>query len=474
MKRFYIFIFVMIVAKAQSQSVWGPPYPLTDSLTDNQNATLTIIPNELIQADTLYLLWERSTDMTSTSIYARNLKTMADPFPVISQSNVHFRHPRFYRWASGDTLLYVTYETDMNGNWDIYYSVVMRNLTALGPFPFIRSSLNEKSLNSFDPQTFSWEKEGKIYAHNSYSDTALLAADSCSNPVMGDVYYVCYEMATGSNTGVFFSTFDEITHTWSGSFPIDIYGTNSHLSLGNDAFGSGNLPYVFWQHNDGQNWLIKGFDLLGNSFCTFNNFNGSNNISPSFCSLVLPIDDRSSSYVDFFTFASDVSGNMQIYVNDAPGGISYFNLSNNSSINMHPQLINNVYHCLGCSGIDNNIYDIWESYRGGHWQLWASNIDFLVGDKNLIKPANGITCSPNPFSEETRFDYILSEPGAVTFEIRDCTGNKIRSFKQNASKGKNSIFWNGIDNSGSPVPSGIYIGILQSKKNSANCKIIRQ
>jgi hypothetical protein len=44
MKRFYMLIIILVcVAKAQSQESWGPPFPLTDSLTDNVNATLSII-----------------------------------------------------------------------------------------------------------------------------------------------------------------------------------------------------------------------------------------------------------------------------------------------------------------------------------------------------------------------------------------------------------------------------------------------
>lgn len=121
MKKLYLFfLFLITVLSGQSQETWGPPYSLTDSLTDNVNATLSIVPGELIQPDTLYMLWERSSDPLSTGIYARNLTTMAGPFMVAAQLNVHFKHPRVFRRGTGDTLFYFSYETNMNGNWDLF------------------------------------------------------------------------------------------------------------------------------------------------------------------------------------------------------------------------------------------------------------------------------------------------------------------------------------------------------------------
>ena len=48
MKNIYIFILCSVFATSgQSQNTWGPPFPLTDSLTDNVNATLSILPDEI-------------------------------------------------------------------------------------------------------------------------------------------------------------------------------------------------------------------------------------------------------------------------------------------------------------------------------------------------------------------------------------------------------------------------------------------
>jgi hypothetical protein len=473
MKSLYMLLFFLVFsASTESQNTWGPPYPLTDSLTDNVNATLSILPGEMFQPDTLYMLWERSSDPFSTGIYARNLTTMAGPFMVAAQLNVHFKHPRVFRRGTGDTLFYFSYESDMNGNWDLFYSIFMKNEVALGPFPFILSSLNERSLNWGSSMFFSWEKEGNIYAKGFFSDTAHLAGDSCHNPVPLSDAIVAYEMAVGTETGAFYSKYDNILHAWIGPLPVDITGTNNHLSFGNDSYAVGSI--LFWQHNNGTFWTIKGFDPSFLTYYSFNNFPGCNNISPSYCYINMITDKTFPPYMHFSTFSSDVTGNMEIYVNNIMGDTNYSNLSGYSGNDTHPQLFNNFH--ISPSGLDNQLFDIWESYRSGHWQLWATNLDILTGENTLKGPSAGlIQASPNPFTSETHIRYLSGETGPVTFDIYDLRGKKIKSLDTHPEGiWKNRVTWDGTGAAGAPVPAGIYLCAVKTGSSVLHCKIIRQ
>jgi hypothetical protein len=475
MKKLYIFFaFLLSALSGQSQEVWGPPYPLTDSLTNNVNATLSIVPGEFIQPDTLYLLWERSLDQHSTGIYARNLTTMSNPFLVAGQANAHFGHPRVFRRGTGDTLFYFSYETDMNGNWDLYYSVLMKNETVLGPFPFIQTSLNERSLNFGDSQDFSWERDGKILFKGASTDTVILASDSCSNPVEGNDYYVGYKMALGADTGVFYSKCDPVTHIWSSPLPLDVTGINTHLTFGNDSYGDEYSGYVFWQNKTGPYWVVKGFDLSQLQFYTFNNYTNSNNVSPSFCNIILFTDQDIPTNINFFTFASDITGNMEVYVNSWLYDTTYLNLSEYSGTDTHPQLFNNFIH-YGM-GLDNQLFDIWESYRGGHWQLWASNLDVLTGEKILTDFTAGmIRCRPNPFTKETLIEYVTGGDGSQVVDIVTISGKNIRTLTgTEESPGKYRVTWDGKDDNGVPVPAGTYLCTVKTGDKVLNYKIIRQ
>lgn len=478
MKRIYILlVFLVFGASGYSQGTWGPPYPLTDSLTDNLNATLSIFPGSF-GSDTLYMFWERWPDANSSAIFGRNLKTMGNPFLVASHPNAHFRHPRVFGWASGDTLFDVSYETDMNGSWDLYYSAILRSQTVAGPFPFIISSQDEKNLNWGSSMIFSWEKEGNIYVKEYYSDTVKLPGnDSCHNPVEFADAMIAYEMSSGSANSVVASKYDFTNHAWAGPFPIDLTGNNSHLSYGNDSYGVSSL--MLYQHSDGPFWKIKGFDINGTFNTTFNNFPGCNNVSPSYCNVNIPIDKEDKMWPPFTysTFASDYTGNWEIYVNDVMGDTIYSNLSVNSSSDTHPQLFNNC-HSYG-TGLDNQLFDIWESFRGGHWQLWTSNLDILANvHTQSASGQKSIRATPNPSGGFTFIEYTTPDSGEIPIDIYDLSGKKVITLISHTSyiiaTKVNMARWDGLNDSGSRVPPGIYFASPGNDSSAPRCKIIRQ
>ncbi|HRS60190.1 MAG TPA: T9SS type A sorting domain-containing protein [Candidatus Cloacimonas sp.] len=78
---------------------------------------------------------------------------------------------------------------------------------------------------------------------------------------------------------------------------------------------------------------------------------------------------------------------------------------------------------------------------------------------------------PNPFNPNTVISYSVSKPATVTLEIYNSKGQKIRSFINNHnSAGIYSMNWDGKDDTGKTVSSGVYIyrmktdNFQQSKK----------
>jgi hypothetical protein len=70
---------------------------------------------------------------------------------------------------------------------------------------------------------------------------------------------------------------------------------------------------------------------------------------------------------------------------------------------------------------------------------------------------------PNPFNQQTRFTFSLSQSEAVRFEIRDIRGRLIKSLMQKTCPpGIHQITWDGSDESGSPLCSGTYIYQLKT------------
>ena len=83
------------------------------------------------------------------------------------------------------------------------------------------------------------------------------------------------------------------------------------------------------------------------------------------------------------------------------------------------------------------------------------------------------TCFPNPFNSSTTLKYELSEQCKILLQIYNCTGQKIRTLVQNTIlPGEHSVIWDGTDDKGFSVSSGIYIIRLCSNNYSVANKMI--
>lgn len=70
---------------------------------------------------------------------------------------------------------------------------------------------------------------------------------------------------------------------------------------------------------------------------------------------------------------------------------------------------------------------------------------------------------PNPFNPETRISYRLSTGGFTSLTVRDLLGRTINTLvSQNQAPGEYAVVWNGKDNVGNIVPSGVYFYSLKT------------
>ena len=65
---------------------------------------------------------------------------------------------------------------------------------------------------------------------------------------------------------------------------------------------------------------------------------------------------------------------------------------------------------------------------------------------------------PNPFNPETQIKYVIPEQEHVKLTIYNSTGQEIRTLVNNSqSAGSHTVTWNGRNNFGQKVTSGIYL-----------------
>jgi hypothetical protein len=80
---------------------------------------------------------------------------------------------------------------------------------------------------------------------------------------------------------------------------------------------------------------------------------------------------------------------------------------------------------------------------------------------------------PNPFNPSTRIDFYLPSRAQVTLSVYDVRGKLVRTLVDQPSQfGHHSIVWNGTDNGGGSVSSGIYFYRLQTDNKVITKKLV--
>ncbi|NCQ17949.1 MAG: T9SS type A sorting domain-containing protein [Ignavibacteria bacterium] len=80
---------------------------------------------------------------------------------------------------------------------------------------------------------------------------------------------------------------------------------------------------------------------------------------------------------------------------------------------------------------------------------------------------------PNPFNSGTHLTYEIATNSKVLLEIFDIHGRKIKTLvRKDQSPGKHTIYWNGQDEKGNLVSSGVYINVLRIERQIVVKKMI--
>lgn len=111
----------------------------------------------------------------------------------------------------------------------------------------------------------------------------------------------------------------------------------------------------------------------------------------------------------------------------------------------------------------------------------VSNSIFLMGscspvnNEDIVNPVITALSGnyPNPFNPSTTIQFSLKERGHVSLEVFNILGQKVKTLVDNElTPGAHSVAWNGKDNKGQNLPSGVYFYRMKSGRYTSTKKMI--
>ena len=117
---------------------------------------------------------------------------------------------------------------------------------------------------------------------------------------------------------------------------------------------------------------------------------------------------------------------------------------------------------LFISNIQTNLFNVY---------TLDGEIQVSVNDEHIPNTISHIRNFPNPFNNQTTIKFSLKNNSKVDLSIYNIKGQKIKTLTNNDfTKGSHSIIWNGDDDFGKPVSSGIYLYKLNINNKTETLK----
>jgi hypothetical protein len=105
----------------------------------------------------------------------------------------------------------------------------------------------------------------------------------------------------------------------------------------------------------------------------------------------------------------------------------------------------------------------------GGWNLWYDHYDWVdvednPSEENMLTQFSLSANYPNPFNPETRIGYFLPRAAHVKLEIFNILGQRIKTIvDEDQTMGEKEAKWDGTNEQGEHVTSGVYLYRLQAK-----------
>jgi hypothetical protein len=425
-----------------------------------------------------YFVFEAHTG-NSSNIYLGQYLSNVDSFAVITKvTDDQFMNINPKLQYSNDSL-FIIYQTNKNGNWDIAYLVYWNN--QLSPVYFAADSSVDE-INPVVPdrhdvsfsspiQFISYEKGNSVFIKNIHilglNETEVFHGDDSTK----------YNQATQENSllavrkvisGKSFIVYKELSNNVWGNENILVSSENCRQPKIQDFIWQPGLSYTDDINGKSNIIVIENFsqpiDTLRLFEYPFYNYNNFWTIAP------LIITKKMDIYGYFpYTYTASRNDSLFIRVNKLDMVYGQYDTL------LHTKVTNNHLYLgsFGFAGSYNIYYTIWEDSISGNIQLFGKRYLYPVGGVNDVYSPAAYTLHqnyPNPFNPGTVINYKLMHREKVILNIYDIMGRQVCTLlNEDKPAGEYSINFNSKKYN---LSSGIYFYRLTTGKYSSVKKMI--
>lgn len=125
---------------------------------------------------------------------------------------------------------------------------------------------------------------------------------------------------------------------------------------------------------------------------------------------------------------------------------------------------------------DKTAYVFGDDYNNKTHTILRADLNKLTDVKEIEMLPNEFVLSqnyPNPFNSQTVIEYVINQPTFVQLKVFNISGKEVRTLVQGyKTRGKYEIVWNGKNNIGGEVTSGVYIYQFNTNFKTERKKLI--
>jgi hypothetical protein len=115
-------------------------------------------------------------------------------------------------------------------------------------------------------------------------------------------------------------------------------------------------------------------------------------------------------------------------------------------------------------------YQIGAVDLAGHEDLYGP---VSVTTPRFVKVAGMAPVAPNPFVRKTELRFSVPRGGAVSLQIFDVAGRRVRDLSGVFPVGNQVLEWDGRDDAGKPLPAGVYFARFAAEDVKVTRKVVR-